>query len=67
MIYTYGYILNRDGSYRHPARLREDGKVEFSLWRADEEGNCPFWHLMGSGWEKQFVEGSYDIREEYLV
>jgi hypothetical protein len=65
---VYGHIINLDGSYRNAARLNQSGRAEFVLWKAGEQGRKEdYWHQMGSGWEKQFVVGGYDIRKEYIV
>lgn len=54
--YTYGHIINQDGSARNSARLdKKDGRVYFVLWKAGEQGHkTDYWHVMGDGWDKQF-------------
>ena len=56
--YTYGHIINLDGSVRHKARLdNKTGMAQWVLWKAGEQGHTEdFWHNMGYGWELQFKE-----------
>ena len=54
--YTYGRIINDDGSVRHKARINhKTGDVEFLLWKKGEHGHdVDFWHRMGNGWINKF-------------
>ena len=59
--YTYGWIVNTDGSRRCRARLNNmNNRIEFILWKAGEQGhNHNVWFVMGDGWESRFKDDSY--------
>ena len=54
--YTYGFIINIDGTTRCVARNKKGReRVEFVLWEIGEQDHDElYWREMGYGWELQF-------------
>ena len=63
MKYNYGYILNLDGTYRHAARLNENGRAECIFWKAGEQGHEEDWWI--EDWNESDIKSEKE-EKEYL-